>query len=215
MPDLDSLNPDQHLALRSAATNLRAHFAGTFSPETIELFLETSYDQFAERAKFTHFLPLIAERFARQRLTALARLEGNADEGVPIVLFLCVHNAGRSQMALGWFNRLADGRAIGWSGGSEPSSEINPSVVEAMREVGIDIAGEYPKPWTDEILRAADVVVTMGCGDACPIFPGKRYEDWQLDDPAGRGLDEVRPIRDAIGERVRGLLASLEPAGLR
>ncbi|MGH9232291.1 MAG: arsenate reductase ArsC [Acidimicrobiales bacterium] len=215
MPDLDSLNPDQHLALRSAATNLRAHFAGTFSPETIELFLETSYDQFAERAKFTHFLPLIAERFARQRLTALARLEGNADEGVPIVLFLCVHNAGRSQMALGWFNRLADGRAIGWSGGSEPSSEINPSVVEAMREVGIDIAGEYPKPWTDEILRAADVVVTMGCGDACPIFPGKRYEDWQLDDPGGRGLDEVRPIRDAIGERVRGLLASLEPAGLR
>jgi protein-tyrosine-phosphatase len=215
MPDLDSLNPDQHLALRSAATNLRAHFAGTFSPETIELFLETSYDQFAERARFTHFLPLIAERFARQRLTALARLEGKADEGVPIVLFLCVHNAGRSQMALGWFNRLADGRAIGWSGGSEPSSEINPSVVEAMREVGIDVTGEYPKPWTDEILRAADVVVTMGCGDACPIFPGKRYEDWQLDDPAGRGLDEVRPIRDAIGERVRGLLASLEPAGLR
>jgi protein-tyrosine-phosphatase len=215
MPDLDSLNPDQHLALRSAATNLRAHFAGTISPETIELFLETSYDQFAERARFTHFLPLIAERFARQRLTALARLEGKADEGVPIVLFLCVHNAGRSQMALGWFNRLADGRAIGWSGGSEPSSEINPSVVEAMREVGIDVAREYPKPWTDEILRAADVVVTMGCGDACPIFPGKRYEDWQLDDPAGRGLDEVRPIRDAIGERVRGLLASLEPAGLR
>jgi protein-tyrosine-phosphatase len=215
MPDLDSLNPDQHLALRSAATNLRAHFAGTISPETIELFLETSYDQFAERARFTHFLPLIAERFARQRLTALARLEGKADEGVPIVLFLCVHNAGRSQMALGWFNRLADGRAIGWSGGSEPSSEINPSVVEAMREVGIDVTGEYPKPWTDEILRAADVVVTMGCGDACPIFPGKRYEDWQLDDPAGRGLDEVRPIRDAIGERVRGLLASLEPAGLR
>jgi protein-tyrosine-phosphatase len=179
------------------------------------MFLETSYDQFAERARFTHFLPLIAERFARQRLTALARLEGKADEGVPIVLFLCVHNAGRSQMALGWFNRLADGRAIGWSGGSEPSSEINPSVVEAMREVGIDVTGEYPKPWTDEILRAADVVVTMGCGDACPIFPGKRYEDWQLDDPAGRGLDEVRPIRDAIGERVRRLLASLEPAGLR
>ena len=125
MPDLDSLNPDQHLALRSAATNLRAHFAGTFSPETIELFLETSYDQFAERAKFTHFLPLIAERFARQRLTALARLEGNAD-GVPIVLFLCVHNAGRSQMALGWFNRLADGRAIGWSGVPRPSRRDQP-----------------------------------------------------------------------------------------
>jgi arsenate reductase len=214
VPDLDSLNPDQRLALRSAATNLRDHFAGTFSPETIELFVETSYDQFAGRAKFTHFLPLMAERFARQRLTALARVEGKADDGVPIVLFLCVHNAGRSQMALGWFNRLAGGRAIGWSGGSEPSSEINPSVVEAMREVGISIEGEFPKPWTDEILRAADVVVTMGCGDACPIFPGKRYEDWQLDDPASRGVDEVRPIRDAIGERVRGLLASLDvPVG--
>jgi protein-tyrosine-phosphatase len=189
---------------------LRGDFAGTFSQETIELFLETSYDQFAERAKFTHFLPLMAERFARQRLAALARVEGKADDGVPIVLFLCVHNAGRSQMALGWFNRLAGGRAIGWSGGSEPRSEINLSVVEAMREVGISIEGEFPKPWTEEILRAADVVVTMGCGDACPIFPGKRYEDWQLDDPAGRGVDGVRPIRDAIGERVRGLLASLE-----
>jgi arsenate reductase len=210
MPDLDSLTPDQRLALRTAARSLRDEFAGTLSVETIELFLQTSYDQFAERAKFVNFLPLIAERFARQRLTALARVEGKHDDGVPIVLFLCVHNAGRSQMALGWFNRLAEGRAIAWSGGSEPGSEVNPAAVEAMREVGIDIAGEFPKPWTDEILRAADVVVTMGCGDACPIFPGKRYEDWQLDDPKGMGVEAVRPIRDEIGERVRGLLASLD-----
>jgi protein-tyrosine-phosphatase len=131
-----------------------------------------------------------------------------ADDGLPVVLFLCVHNAGRSQMALGWFNHLAGGRAVAWSGGSEPGTEVNPAAVEVMREVGIDIAGEFPKPWTDEIVRAADVVVTMGCGDACPIFPGKRYEDWLLDDPAGRGVDDVRPIRDAIGERVRDLLAS-------
>ena len=131
-------------------------------------------------------------------------------ESVPAVLFLCVHNAGRSQMALGWFNQLAGDRAIAWSGGSEPGIEVNPSAIEAMREVGIDIAAEFPKPWTDEIVRAADVVVTMGCGDACPIFPGQRYEDWELADPAGRDLDDVRPIRDEIGRRVRELLASIE-----
>jgi arsenate reductase len=210
MPDLDTLSPDQRLALKTAAKVLQTEFAGTFSVETIELFLKTSYDQFADRAKFTNFLPLMAERFARQRLTALARVEGKHDDGLPIVLFVCVHNAGRSQMALGWFNRLAGDRAVGWSGGSEPGTEINPSAVEAMREVGIDIESEFPKPWTDEIMRAADVVVTMGCGDACPIFPGKRYEDWVLDDPAGMDVAGVRPIRDEIGRRVRGLLASLE-----
>jgi arsenate reductase (thioredoxin) len=214
MPDLDSLSPDQQLALKTAAHNLRDQFAGTFSVETIERFLQTSYDQFADRARFTNFLPLMAERFARQRLTALARVEGKHDDGLPIVLFLCVHNAGRSQMALGWFNHLAGDRAIAWSGGSEPSTEINPAVVEVMAEVGISIVGEFPKPWTDEILRAADVVVTMGCGDACPIFPGKRYEDWGLDDPEGKDVDSVRSIRDEIGGRVRGLLASLEvPVG--
>ena len=132
------------------------------------------------------------------------------DDGVPIVLFLCVHNAGRSQMALGWFDHLAGDRAIAWSGGSEPGSEVNPSAVAAMAEVGIDITGEFPKPWTDEIVQAADVVVTMGCGDACPFFPGKRYEDWVLDDPAGQDVAAVRPIRDEIEGRVRALLASLD-----
>jgi arsenate reductase (thioredoxin) len=210
MPDLGSLSPDQHLALRTAAKNLGESYAGTFSTETIQLFLETSYDQFAGRASMTHFLPLLAERFARQRLVALAKVEGKGDDGVPVVLFLCVHNAGRSQMALGWFNHLADGKAIAWSGGSEPGSEINPAAVAAMAEVGIDIRQEFPKPWTDEIVRAADVVVTMGCGDACPYFPGKRYEDWELDDPAGQDVDAVRPIRDEIGDRVKALLASLD-----
>ena len=127
----------------------------------------------------------------------------------PVVLFLCVHNAGRSQMALGWFNHLADGKAVAWSGGSEPAAEVNPAAIAVMAEVGIDIAREFPKPWTDEIVRAADVVVTMGCGDACPLFPGKRYEDWELDDPAGLSVDSVRPIRDEIGRRVRALLAEL------
>ena len=215
MPDLDSLHPDQRLTLENAATNLRGRFDGTFSQETVGLFLRSSYDQFAGRATITHFLPLMAERFARQRLTALARVEGKAEGGPPVVLFLCVHNAGRSQMALGWFNHLAAGRAVAWSGGSEPGTEVTPAAVAAMREVGIDIAGEFPKPWTDEVVRAADVVVTMGCGDACPIFPGKRYEDWLLDDPAGKAVDDVRPIRDAIGERVRALLASLDVTVVR
>ncbi|MEZ5382362.1 MAG: arsenate reductase ArsC [Microthrixaceae bacterium] len=133
--------------------------------------------------------------------------ERHLDTERPTVLFLCVHNAGRSQMALGWLTHLAGGRAVGWSGGSEPAAEVNPVAVAAMAEVGIDIAAEFPKPWTDEVVRAADVVVTMGCGDACPFYPGKRYEDWALEDPAGQGIDAVRPIRDEIERRVRALLA--------
>jgi protein-tyrosine-phosphatase len=131
------------------------------------------------------------------------------DEHVPKVLFLCVHNAGRSQMALGWFNHLAGAEAVAWSGGSEPGAEVNPVAVAAMAEVGIDISKEYPKPWTDDRLRAADVVVTMGCGDDCPFYPGKRYEDWQLDDPAGQPIEAVRPVRDEIGRRVHALLNRL------
>jgi len=127
----------------------------------------------------------------------------------PAVLFMCVHNAGRSQMALGWFNTLARGRALAWSGGSEPGDQVNPAAIAAMAEVGIDISREFPKLWTDEVVRAADVVVTMGCGDACPFYPGKRYEDWELDDPAGMGVEAVRPIRDEIERRVRALLESL------
>ena len=127
----------------------------------------------------------------------------------PTVLFVCVHNAGRSQMALGWFNHLAGDAAVALSGGSQPGPTVNPIAVEAMAEIGIDIAREYPKPWTEEAVRAADVVVTMGCGDACPFYPGKRYEDWVLDDPHGQGIDAVRPIRDEIERRVRQLLAEL------
>jgi protein-tyrosine-phosphatase len=112
-------------------------------------------------------------------------------------------------MALGWFNHLAGERAVGWSGGSEPADEINPAAVAAMAEVGIDITQEYPKAWTNEIVQAADVVITMGCGDACPFYPGIRYEDWELEDPAGQGVEAVRPIRDDIEQRVRTLLSDL------
>ncbi|MBA3605506.1 MAG: arsenate reductase ArsC [Actinomycetota bacterium] len=209
MPDLETLSLDQQLAVRSAAATLHNEFDGTFGAETIELFLQTSYDQFAERATVTNFLPLIAERFARQRLRALAKVEGRSGDGTPIVLFLCVHNAGRSQMALGWFNHLAGDRAVAWSGGSEPGTEVNSVAVAAMAEVGIDITAEFPKPWTEEIVQAADVVVTMGCGDACPLYVGKRYEDWELDDPAGLDIAAVRLVRDEIRDRVTALLAEL------
>jgi protein-tyrosine-phosphatase len=128
---------------------------------------------------------------------------------VPSVVFLCVHNAGRSQMAAGWANSLGGDRLEVFSGGSDPASEVNRVAVEAMREVGIDINGELPKRWSDDVLRAADVIITMGCGDSCPIFPGKRYEDWDVDDPAGQDAEHVRPIRDDIESRVKALLTRL------
>ncbi|EHB57948.1 protein tyrosine phosphatase [Mycolicibacterium rhodesiae JS60] len=206
------LSIDQRLALKTAATHLQTEFADIFGVETIERFLHSSYEQFATRASVPNFLPLLAERFARQRLRALAKVEGLSHDGRPTVLFLCTHNAGRSQMAMGFFAYLAGDAAVAWSGGSEPGNEVNPAAVEAMAERGIDISAEYPKPWTDEIVRAADVVVTMGCGDACPVFPGRRYEEWVLDDPAGQGVDSVRPIRDEIERRVRRLLGELDVA---
>jgi protein-tyrosine-phosphatase len=127
----------------------------------------------------------------------------------PSVLFVCVHNAGRSQMAAGWMRNLAQDRVDVYSGGSDPGKQLNPAAVEAMREVGIDISTEFPKPFDAEIVKAADAVITMGCGDTCPIFPGKRYEDWVLDDPAGLGVEGVRPIRDEIRRRVVELLKDL------
>jgi protein-tyrosine-phosphatase len=127
----------------------------------------------------------------------------------PEVLFVCVHNAGRSQMAAGLLDHLADGRVAVRSAGSEPADEINPVAVEAMSELGIDITRELPKPLTDDAVQVADVVITMGCGDACPFYPGKRYEDWELEDPAGKDLETVRGIRDEIADRVRALLAEL------
>lgn len=203
------LSTEQQAALNTAAARLGGDFEGTFNQETIERFLYASYDDFAGRATIHTWLPLLAERFARQRLHALARVEGKSADTRPTVLFLCVHNSGRSQMAMGWFQAMAGDRAVAWSGGSEPSSQVNSAAIEAMAEVGIDIKSEFPKPWTDEIVRAADAVITMGCGDACPIFPGKRYEDWVLADPQGLDVDSVRPIRDEIKGRVEELLTSL------
>jgi len=197
------------LSLHAAARDLHTQFRGIFGEETIESLLLDSYAELASRATVTKFLAVGAERFARQRLQALAHAQADAGGRLPAVLFLCVHNAGRSQMALGWFTHLAGDQAIAWSGGSEPVSAVNPGVLAAMAEVGIDISCEFSKPWTDEFVLAADVVITMGCGDACPLLPGKHYEDWELDDPAGKTIEEIRPIREEIRDRVTNLIQKL------
>lgn len=198
--------------MEEAATRLRREFDGLVNTETIERLLADSLGRLSADARTTQWLPLLAERLTRDRLRAASR---PARAARPAVLFLCVHNAGRSQMAAGWLRALAGDAVDVWSGGSEPAEEVNRAAVEAMAEVGIDIAAELPQPWTDDIIGAADVVVTMGCGDACPVYPGKRYLDWELDDPAGKGVEEVRPIRDEIERRVRSLLADLGVPALR
>ena len=138
-----------------------------------------------------------------------------SDSHLPEVLFVCVHNAGRSQMAAGLLDRYGQGRIRVRSAGSTPAEQINPAVVEAMAEIGIDLSREFPKPLTETAVRSADVVITMGCGDACPIYPGKRYLDWELEDPAGKAVEEVRPIRDEIDRRVRHLAGELLAAEVR
>ena len=154
-------------------------------------------------------LPFDQQHLVR-RVARIWKRSSPARSSTPGVLFLCVHNAGRSQMAAGWLRHLAGDRVTVYSGGSEPVSTINPAAVDAMAEVGIDITAEFPKPWTDEVVQAADVVITMGCGGACPLYPGKRYEDWELDDPDGMTVDRVRPVRDEIRIRVDALIVSLE-----
>jgi arsenate reductase len=212
MPSVDDLSTAQKHLIHTAALRLQDKFEGIFGPETIERYNNDSLDQLLPNSQVMSFVPIFVERFARDRLRALAKVEGKVIIDKPSVMFLCVHNAGRSQMASGWLRHLAGDRVEVFSGGSEPASSVNPAAIDAMAEVGVDIRTEFPKPWTDEIVRSADVVVTMGCGDACPVFPGKRYEDWVLDDPAGKDLDTVRAIRDEIRGRVEHLLAEMELA---
>jgi len=197
------------IKLNGAEARLAAEFAGVFSRETVAELLRDSFDRLEATAKVRTYLELFAERFARERLATVAKSETPVSERVPEVLFVCVHNAGRSQMAAGLLDNRAKGSVHVRSAGSAPADSINPAVVEAMAEIGIDLAREFPKPLTDDVVRASDVVVTMGCGDACPIYPGKRYVDWELADPAGKSLDDVRAIRDEIDGRVQALLAEL------
>jgi protein-tyrosine-phosphatase len=206
-----AMTPGERMCLHSAASDLHTEFRGIFSEETIESLLLDSYAELAARATVTKWLALGSERFARQRLQAFARAQIPSGK-VPAVLFVCLHNAGRSQMAVGWLTHLAGDRAVAWAGGSGPVSGIDPAVVAAMAEAGIDISGQISKPWTDEFVLAADVVVTMGCGDACQLLPGRHYQDWELADPAGRTLEEIRPIRDEIKDRVMNLIDKLPQA---
>ena len=194
--------------LQKGLVALRDEFSGVFATETIERYMAESLDKIGS-ARIENFVPLFAHRFARERLRALAQADDKITKDVPEVLFVCVHNAGRSQMAAGLLNKAAAGRVHVRTAGSDPAEEINPAVVEAMDEVGVDLSEEFPKPLTDEFVRAADAVITMGCGDACPIYPGKHYEDWELEDPAGQDIETVRRIRDEIGSRVNALLDEL------
>lgn len=205
-----TLDPVTQHHINQAADRLRDEFAGIFSQETIARYLAESTELLGE-ARINVFVPVLAHRFARERLKALAQAEGIIGKEQPEVLFVCVHNAGRSQMAAGLVKLRSEGRIHVRSAGSTPAGEVNPAVVIAMEEYGLDMSEEFPKPLTDEVVQAADVVITMGCGDACAIYPGKRYEDWELDDPAGQDLETVRRIRDQLDQRVQKLIAELLP----
>ena len=207
-----ALDPVTQHHIDQAAERLADEFAGVFSQETIARYLAESTDLLGE-ARINVFVPVLAHRFARERLKALAQAEGIVAKEQPEVLFVCVHNAGRSQMAAGLVKLRSAGRIHVRSAGSDPGDKVNPAVVEAMEELGVDMEEAFPKPLTDEVVRAADVVITMGCGDACPIYPGKRYEDWELEDPAGQNLETVRRIRDELERRVQKLIGELLPNG--
>lgn len=198
--------------LHRAAERLAQQFAGMVGEETVERVVFESYTALARSAAVSTHLPSLAEKFARDRLTALAQSRGFIAKPVPEVLYVCVQNSGRSQMAAALTRHLAGDRVHVRSAGSRPGQGILPSVVTVLAEIGIDVAEEFPKPLTDDVVRAADAVVTMGCGDACPLYPGKRYLDWELTDPADLPLDGVRAVRDDIRGRVEQLLAELLPA---
>jgi protein-tyrosine-phosphatase len=204
------LSPDS--VLHRAAERLAEQFAGLVGEETVERVVFESYTALARTATVSTHLPSLAEKFARDRLTALAQSRGSIAKPVPEVLYVCVQNSGRSQMAAALTRHLAGDRVHVRSAGSQPGRGILPSVVAVLAELGIDVTEEFPKPLTDDVVRAADAVVTMGCGDACPLYPGKRYLDWELRDPADLTLDGVRAVRDDVKARVEQLLAELVPA---
>lgn len=205
----EMLDPITRNHIEKAADALQDEFAGTFSRETIARYLAESVELLGD-SKLNVFVPVLAHRFARERLKALGQADGLLVKDRPEVLFVCVQNAGRSQMAAGLVTLRSAGAVHVRSAGSDPAEAVNPNVADVMAELGLDLADAFPKPLTDEVVRAADVVVTMGCGDACPIYPGKRYEDWVVADPAeSESLDEVRTIRDDIDGRVRQLLDEL------
>ncbi|MBG6108836.1 metalloregulator ArsR/SmtB family transcription factor [Frigoribacterium sp. CG_9.8] len=198
--------------LKRISRDLATRFAGTFSPQTVSDYVHDSYQLLAERARITRYLPSLTSRFAADRLRSLADADGIRRDSIPDVLFVCVQNAGRSQLASAILRSLAGDRVRVLTAGSEPAGSINPKIVATLDEIGVSIDGEYPKPLTDEVVRGADYVITMGCGDACPIYAGRRYLDWDLPDPAGMSPEQVRAVRDDIDARVRELLADIDAA---
>ena len=204
------LDPISRQTFAASVAQLAEEFRGVFSVETIERYVEESIERLSG-VRVTDFIPLFVHRFVLERLQALAQTEGAIAKAVPEVLFVCVHNAGRSQMAAALLDHHAKGQVHVRSAGSDPADQLSPAVVAAMAEWGIHLSREFPKPLTDEVVRAADVVVTMGCGDACPLYPGKRYLDWELGDTIGRPVEQVRAIRDDLDHRVRALLGKLVP----
>ena len=210
----DVLQDDQQSTLGDGVLerisgDLAVRFAGSFAAETVDRYVRESYALLAEQARIIRYLPSLTSRFAVDRLSALAAAALPAGQGVPEILFVCVQNAGRSQIAAGILRHLAGDSVSVRSAGSAPASAVRSIIVTALDEIGVPIGGEYPKPLTDDVVRAADVVITMGCGDACPVYPGRRYLDWDLEDPVGLSLARVREIRDDIEARVRELLATL------
>lgn len=194
---------------RDLIDELAYQHAGVFSPEDVAAAVADAREALEPRATIQAFLPILVRRFAREQLLAGAQAAGRVTKAVPEILFICVHNAGRSQMAAALAEHLSGGRVHVRSAGSHPSGEVNPLVVQALAERGVSLTEAYPKPLTDSVVRAADVVITMGCGDACPYYPGKRYEDWDVADPFGANLETIRDIRDDVQARVTALLRSL------
>ena len=204
-----SVAPELQSQFDGVTRQLAEEFAGLFSRETIARYAEESAELLSRGATVHLFIPIFVERLARDRLRALAQSEGRIATEVPEVLFICVHDAGRSQMAAALLNHHARGRAHARSAGSAPVGQLYPAVVAAMSELGVDLSEEFPKPLTDEVVQAADVVVTMGCGDACPLLPGKQYLDWSVTDPIGQSMERVRAIRDEVERRVLTLLTEV------
>ena len=189
--------------------DLTYHYDGVFNRETVQRAVEQARERLVPVAKFPNFLPILTERFARDQLLAAAQADGKIATTVPEILFVCVHNAGRSQMAAALAKHLSVGKVHVRSAGSQPDQEINPAAIQALAERGIELTEAFPKPLTDDVVHAADVIITMGCGDACPILPGKRYEDWEVADPSGQPIEVVRAIRDDIQARVTTLLGQV------
>ena len=205
--DKGLLVPGHNRILRTIATELVETFSGTFTPDMVERCVFESYTALARTVRGAAKLPTLTAEFAADRLTALAQSQGALPHDVPEVLFVCVENAGRSQMAAALLNRRAAGRAHARSAGASPIERVYPHAVAAMAEIGVDLTGAFPKPLTDDVVRAADVVITMSCPDACPVYAGKRYEDWELDDPYEDTLEEARRIRNELDARVEALLS--------